>query len=407
MRRHRILAGTLRRLARPALRPGRGSTARAVCLLALAGALLAAPVRSLGQPGTILRSVAEPERPSLLDDGDADSLRSAIAQSLGWLDRQPPSRVLAFGSSRRVTIAEYAAGLRRLIMNLANDPPAEVLEERVLAEFDVLASAGRLDGAVLLTGYHEPVIEVSDRQRPDYAIPVLGLPADYTGGWRYPGSLSRSDIEAGRLGAVSRPLAWARDPVDVFFMEIEGSGTLRFPDGREMRVGPAATNGQPYRSIGRLLIDEGRLTEENVSMHAIRSWLQQNPSERARVLRHNQSVVFFRRLDGPPLGSLGVALTPARSIATDARIFPPGALAFVRTERPVRLPDGRVVWAPMSRFVLNQDTGGAIRGAGRVDVFWGRGRDAELAASEMKQLGDLYFLVPKLAPRTAVRPRQS
>jgi membrane-bound lytic murein transglycosylase A len=315
--------------------------------------------------------------------------------------------VLAFGASRRVTIAEYAAGLRRLLMHLANDPPAEVLEERVLAEFDVLMSAGRLDGAVLLTGYHEPVIEVSDRQRPDYPVPVLGLPADYTGGWRYPRSLSRSDIEAGRLGAASRPLAWARDPVDVFFMEVEGSGTLRFRDGREMRVGPAATNGHPYRSIGRLLIDEGRLTEENVSMHAIRSWLQQNPSERARVLRHNQSVVFFRRLDGPPLGSLGVALTPARSIATDARIFPPGALAFVRTERPLRLPDGRVVWAPVSRFVLNQDTGGAIRGAGRVDVFWGRGSDAELAASEMKQLGDLHFLVPKLAPRTAGRPGQS
>jgi membrane-bound lytic murein transglycosylase A len=407
MRDEWTLSGRFRRLDETAVFPRRRSTARVIVPLALAGALLVAPVGSLGQPGSVLRPLVEPERPSLLDDGDADSLRSAIAQSLGWLDRQPPSRVLAFGASRRVTIGEYAVGLRRLLMHLANDPPAEVLEERVLAEFEVLASAGRLDGAVLLTGYHEPVIEVSDRQRPDYSVPVLGLPADYTGGWRYPRQLSRTDIEAGRLGAASRPLAWARDPIDVFFMEVEGSGTLRFADGREMRVGPAATNGHPYRSIGRLLIDEGRLTEESVSMHAIRSWLQQNPSERARVLRHNQSVVFFRRLDGPPLGSIGVALTPARSIATDARIFPPGTLAFVRTERPMRLPDGRVVWAPVSRFVLNQDTGGAIRGAGRVDVFWGRGNDAELAASEMKQLGDLYFLVPKLAPRTAVRPSRS
>ena len=92
-------------------------------------------------------------------------------------------------------------------------------------------------------------------------------------------------------------------------------------------------------------------------MHAIRSWLSENPSERARVLRHNQSVVFFRRLEGPPLGSLGVPLTPARSIATDARLFPAGGLAFVRTERPLRLADGRVAWSPVSRFVLNQDTG--------------------------------------------------
>jgi len=364
------------------------------------------PVRSLAQPGWILRLFAEPDRPSLLDDGDPDSLRTAVAQSLAWLDRQPSGRWLTFGP-RRLTVGEYAAGLRRLLMRLANDPPPEVIEERVLAEFDVLASVGRLDGAVLLTGYHEPVVEVSDRRSRDHPIPVLGLPADFTGGWRFPRFLSRAEIENGRLGAAARPLAWARDPVDVFFMEVEGSGTLRFPDGREIRVGPAATNGHPYRSIGRLLIDEGRLTEESVSMHAIRSWLATNPSERARVLRHNQSVVFFRRLEGPPTGSLGVPLTPARSIATDARLFPAGALAFVRTERPLRLPDGRVAWGPVSRFVLNQDTGGAIRGPGRVDVFWGRGGDAELAASEMKQLGELYFLVPKPARRVAATPVRS
>jgi membrane-bound lytic murein transglycosylase A len=377
-----------------------------VALFLLAAALSTVPVLSVAQPGWILRLLAEPERPSLLDDGDPDSLRAAVAQSLAWLDRQPSSRSLAFGP-RRVTAGEYAAGLRRVLMLLANDPPPEVIEERVFAEFDVLASVGRLDGAVLLTGYHEPVIEVSDRRSSDYPIPVLGLPADFTGGWRYPRHLSRGEIEAGQLGGAARPLAWARDPVDVFFLEVEGSGTLRFPDGREIRVGPAATNGHPYRSIGRLLIDEGRLTEETVSMHAIRSWLAANPSERARVLRHNQSVVFFRRLDGPPMGSLGVPLTPARSIATDPRLFPAGALAFVRTERPLRLPDGRVAWGPVSRFVLNQDTGGAIRGPGRVDVFWGRGGDAELAASEMKQLGELFFLVPKPARRVAAPPALS
>jgi membrane-bound lytic murein transglycosylase A len=369
-------------------------------------ALATIPVRSLaqgGRGGWILRFLDGSERPSLLDDGDPDSLRTAVAQSLAWLDRQPGGRGLMFGP-RRVTIGDYAAGLRQLLMMLAGNPPPELLEERILAEFDVLSSVGRGDGAVLLTGYHEPVIEASDRPGPQYPVPVLGLPAGFSGGWRYSRYPSRAEIEAGRLGAAAQPLAWARDPVDVFFMEVEGSGTLRFPDGREIRVGPAATNGHPYRSIGRLLIDEGRLTEETVSMHAIRSWLAANPSERARVLRHNQSVVFFRRLEGPPVGSLGVPLTPARSIATDARLFPAGGLAFVRTERPLRLSDGRVGWSPVSRFVLNQDTGGAIRGAGRVDMFWGRGDDAELAASEMKQLGDLYFLVPKPSRRGVATP---
>ena len=378
---------------------------QAALLLGLATALWTIPIRSLaqsGQGGLTLRLL---ERPSLLDDGDPDSLRTAVAQSLAWLDRQPPARGLTFGA-RRVTTAEYAAGLRRLLMLLAGDPPPELLEERVLTEFDVLSSVGRDDGAVLLTGYHEPVIDASDRPSPKYPVPILGLPADFTGGWRYPRYLSRAEIEAGRLGAAARPLAWARDPIDVFFMEVEGSGTLRYPDGREVRVGPAATNGHPYRSIGRLLIDEGRLTDESVSMDAIRTWLIENPAERARVLRYNQSMVFFRRLEGPPLGSLGVPLTPARSIATDARLFPPGGLAFVRTERPRRLPDGRVGWSPVSRFVLNQDTGGAIRGPGRVDVFWGRGSDADLAASEMKQLGELVFPRAQAAPqgRRGARP---
>jgi len=376
---------------------------QAILLLGLALALSTIPVSSLAQGGAILRFL---DRPSLLDDGDPDSLRTAVAQSLGWLDRQPAGRWLAFGP-RRVTTGEYAAGLRRLLMLLAGNPPPEVLEERVLAEFDVLSAVGRADGAVLLTGYHEPVIDASDRPSPQYPVPVLGLPAGFAGGWRYPRYLSRAEIEAGRLGAAARPLAWARDPIDVFFMEVEGSGTLRFPDGREMRIGPAATNGHPYRSIGRLLIDEGRLTEETVSMDAIRSWLMENPAERARVLRYNQSVVFFRRLEGLPLGSLGVPLTPARSIATDARLFPAGGLAFVRTERPSRLADGRVGWSPVSRFVLNQDTGGAIRGPGRVDLFWGRGGDAELAASQMKQLGELYFLVPKPSRRVVAAPAQS
>jgi membrane-bound lytic murein transglycosylase A len=384
----------------------RARTWRAVLVLLVLAAFSTMPVRSPAQGGGILRSLAESDRPSLLDDGDPDSLRTAIARSLAWLDRQPADRWLTFGP-RRITTAEYAVGLRRLLMMLAGDPFPELLEERVLAEFDVLSSVGRDDGAVLLTGYHEPVIEASDRSSPEYPVPVLGVPEGFTGGWRYPRFLSRAEIEAGRLGAAARPLAWARDPVDVFFMEVEGSGTLRFPDGREIRVGPAATNGHPYRSIGRLLIDEGRLTEETVSMHAIRSWLLANPSERARVLRHNQSVVFFRRLEGPPLGSLGVPITPARSIATDARLFPAAGLAFVRAERPLRLPDGRVGWSPVSRFVLNQDTGGAIRGPGRVDLFWGRGGDAELAASEMKQLGELYFLVPRQSRGIAAAPGRS
>jgi membrane-bound lytic murein transglycosylase A len=185
-------------------------------------------------------------------------------------------------------------------------------------------------------------------------------------------------------------------------MEIEGSGTLRLPSGAELRVGYGATNGRPYRSIARLLIEEGRITRKAMTMRVLRAWLAAHPEERTRVLQHNESYVFFQRRSGAPLGSLGVPLTPGRSIATDPRVFPRGALAFIRTARPVEMGKGVNGWKPVDRFVLSQDTGGAIRGPGRVDVFWGRGPDADLAASDMKEPGELYFLVPK--ERTVASP---
>jgi membrane-bound lytic murein transglycosylase A len=178
-------------------------------------------------------------------------------------------------------------------------------------------------------------------------------------------------------------------------VEVQGSGTLRLPDGTERRIGYAGSNGRPYRSIGSLLIQEGVIPRETMSMQALRAWLAANGPQCDRVLDFNESYVFFHFLEGSAVGSLGRPVTPGRSIATDSKLFPRGALAFLQTERPVALPDGTVQWQPLSRFVLNQDTGGAIKGAGRVDVFWGRGPEAELAAGLMKQKGRLVFLVPR------------
>src|SRR5262249_22274399 len=153
------------------------------------------------------------------------------------------------------------------------------LEARLLTEFDVLRSVGRDDGTVLVTGYHEPIVDASEAPSSSYRVPVLGLPPDLVGRDGVP-YWTRAEIEEGRLGDGAKILAWARDPVDVFFMEVEGSGTLRLPDGREIRVGHAATNGRPYRSIGRLLIDEGKIPAEAMSMRALRAWLLANPQER-------------------------------------------------------------------------------------------------------------------------------
>jgi peptidoglycan lytic transglycosylase A len=396
-------------------RPLRTTLARAVALatgLALAAGCAGSRAPAPSEPAAALRAVRS--APVLRDDADPASLRAAVAESLAWLATQPADQVFLAGP-RRFTVAEQARALQGLLEILSEGPEPQRLAAYVRGAFELLESAGGPDGRMLVTGYYEPVVEASDRASAEYAVPVLGLPDDlvevrleafdprYRGerlfgrveGRRLVPYWRRAEIDAGRLAGRGLELAWARDPVDVFFMEIQGSGTLRFPDGREQRVGYAGANGRAYRAIGRLLIDEGHVPREAMSMQAIREWLRAHPDQRERVLQHNESYVFFRPLSGPPEGSLGRPITPGRSVATDARIFPPGALAFLETDRPERAPDGGIRWTPLARFVLNQDTGGAIRGPGRVDFFWGRGETAAFAAGLMRQAGRLFFLVPR------------
>jgi peptidoglycan lytic transglycosylase A len=394
-------------------RPTLAGLAALTAALALAAGCAAWRKPLVAEPAAALQPVRR--APALHDDGDPASLRAAIAESLAWLATQPPDHVFVAGP-RRVTVAEQIRAFRGLQAVLAEAPTPERLAAYVHGAFETLECVGGPDGRMLVTGYYEPVVDAAERQSPEYAVPILALPDDlvevsleafdprYRGerlfgrveGKRLVPYWRRADIDAGSLAGRGLELAWARDPVDVFFMEIQGSGTLRFPDGREQRVGYAGANGRAYRPIGRLLIDEGHVPREAMSMQVIRAWLAANPAERQRVLRHNESYVFFRLLPGPPEGSLGRPLTPARSVATDARLFPRGALAFIETEQPRREPDGAVRRVPLARFVLNQDTGGAIRGAGRVDVFfWGRGETAAFAAGLMREPGRVYFLVPR------------
>jgi membrane-bound lytic murein transglycosylase A len=350
----------------------------------------------------------------LRDDGAPAALRAAIAESLVWLGTRPADERFVFGR-REVTAAELRAALERLHGRITENLSSVELMARVLEDFEPLESAGGEDGQVLFTGYYEPEIEASLTRTDEYTVPIYGLPGDLIEvplepfaerfkaervfgrleGRRLVPYWTRSEIRGGKLGGQGLELAWAKDPVALFFVEVQGSGTLRLPDGGERRIGYAASNGRPYRSIGSLLIQEGAIAREAMSMQALRAWLAANPPQRNRVLDFNESYVFFRFLDSAAVGSLGRPVTPGRSIATDARLFPKGALAFIHTERPVRLADGTVEWRPLSRFVLNQDTGGAIKGAGRVDVFWGRGPEAELSAGMMKQKGRLLFLVPR------------
>ncbi|HLK99493.1 MAG TPA: MltA domain-containing protein [Myxococcaceae bacterium] len=388
-----------------------------VCAWALLVAGCPRPTRApVTRAEDALVAVSQPLE--LKDDGSPAALRVAIAESLTWLATRAPEDRFTFGP-RQVTAAELRGALERLHSRLTDGLSPAELSARVLEQFEPLESAGGDDGRVLFTGYYEPVIDASLTRTGEYATPILGPPEDLIEvplerfaerfkaekvfgrleGRRLVPYWNRAEIRGGKLEGRKLELAWAKDPVALFFVEVQGSGVLRLPDGTERRIGYAASNGRPYRSIGSLLIQEGVIPREAMSMQALRTWLAQNPSQCNRVLEFNESYVFFRFLDTAAQGSLGRPVTPGRSIATDARLFPRGALAFIQTEYPVAVPGGAVEWRPLSRFVLNQDTGGAIRGAGRVDVFWGRGPEAELAAGMMKQKGRLLFLVPRAPAR--------
>ena len=208
---------------------------------------------------------------------------------------------------------------------------------------------------------------------------------------------SRREIDQlGALRGRALEIAWVKDPIDLFFLHIQGSGLLRLRDGREVTVGYAAQNGLPYRSIGRLLIDDGKVAKEEMSMQRLRRYLAENPSEQNDIFAYNESYVFFRMNQDGPLGSLGVPVTAGRSIATDSRLFPRGALALVQMDIPIIGAQGELAgWRPVTRFVLNQDTGGAIRGPQRADYYFGTGDEAGALAGYMNRQGRLYFLVRK------------
>ena len=205
----------------------------------------------------------------------------------------------------------------------------------------------------------------------------------------------RAEIVSGALENHGNELVWVDDPVEAFFLQVQGSGRVNLDDGGVLRIGYAGANGHPYRSIGRLLIDEQEIPREKMSLQALRRWLAENPAERHRVLNANPSYVFFTEKARGPVGSSGATVTPGRSIATDQGLFPVGALAWIRTWKPIVDSGGERVGEEMlQRLVLNQDTGGAIRGPARVDLFWGHGPEAEQLAGQLKDRGELFFFSP-------------
>lgn len=269
----------------------------------------------------------------------------------------------------------------------------------------------------LFTGYYEPELrgnltrdgkyQTAIYLKPDDMVSVdLGEFSDELKGKKLVGRLSgsslkpyydRAEIEGGALSGRDLEMVWVDDAVDAFFLQIQGSGRVVLPDDSVLRIGYAATNGQAYYAIGRELIERGALTRETVSLQTIRKWLHDNPDEADAVMNTNASFVFFQPLktdpddpDAGPLGSQGVALEPGRSLAVDRRFHAMGVPVWLETSDPMNAD------RTFHRLMVAQDTGGAIRGPVRGDIFFGPGEDAALFAGHMNRTGQKFILLPKV-----------
>lgn len=355
--------------------------------------------------------------PEFRDDMDLPSLILSAKRSLLYLDKLPDEKMFSYGHDRYS--AKYLRkSLRTFLQIIQKRQDSKEINKELREKFLLYKTTGcDGNGKTLFTGYFEPIIEGNIVSNSIYSHPIYRVPDNlyrinlglfhikYIGQYisarvedkKILPYFTRKNIVMERaLEGKGFEIAWLKDPLDVAILQIQGSGIIRLPDGSELNVGYGASNGHPYKSIGRYMIDKGYIDKANLSLESIRSYLIKHPHIKDKILNSNPSYTFFRLRDQGPVGSIGVALTPERSLALDSRLFPKGALAYITCKKPVIDENGNIVdWAPFSRFVFNQDTGGAIKGSGRADIFWGNGEFAELAASHLKHEGEIYFLVMK------------
>ena len=254
-------------------------------------------------------------------------------------------------------------------------------------------------GEAFATGYYEPEIAGSRIQAPGFDVPVYAKPDDLARCYGADGKgrgrvdhegycvlyYTRAEIEDGALSGRGLEIGWAADPIELFFLQIQGSGRLKLPDGQVVRIGYADQNGRDYVAIGRLLRDRGILPPGGASMDAIVAWMRSQPDGGKSLMRENPSYIFFKELTGPgPLGALNVAVAPQSTVAADPKFVPLGAPVFLTLDRQ----EVSGVW-------VAQDTGGAIKGANRFDTFWGAGEAARLTAGGMAAKGQALILLPK------------
>jgi membrane-bound lytic murein transglycosylase A len=400
-----------------------------ILFLAMGGCAAQAP-RVVEPPPEPLEKIAPllrlmPETyPLFEDDLEYEGLLPALHRSLEFYRKLSPDRPVRFGEDSYPARHMIASTLH--LMDLVRErPDKETLNRKIRENFLVYRATGspppgtelRPAGKVLFTGYYEPLLSGSLQKNERFSIPLHGMPEDLFEvdlspfGTDYAGKRIRGrwtgktfepypDRDAisheGALEGKAPVIAYLASPIDKFFLQVQGSGIVYLAEGGYIRVHYRGQNGRAYRSIGSLLIQTGRVPKEEMSMQRIRRYLEENPEEQREIFAFNPSYVFFHTVKEGPIGALGFPLTAGRSLAVDRRLFPDGAPVFIQTAKPLLFADGTIAdWRPFSRFMAAQDTGGAIRGSGRADIFFGNDGYAETAAGHMQHPGEMFFLVLK------------
>lgn len=378
-------------------------------LVLILSACASSPDKDAAQPKLVLKPASFSDLPGWGADPMATAL-PAMEKSCSRIAKKDPA-----GPLEKIEIGGTYAQWQKICRDLSalNQNDQQAVTEFFESNFTpVLATAeGREEG--LFTGYYEASLKGSRTKSPQYRYPLYARPDDLVmvqlgefrddlKGRRIAGRVidgklkpyeSREQIVNGTWPHNDKVLVWVDDPVDAFFVQIQGSGVVELASGGVMRIGYAGQNGHPYYAIGRELIARGHLEKENVSMQSIREWLSNNPSEADEIMNTNKSYVFFSENKDGATGGSGAVLTAGRSLAIDRSIVPYNIPVWLDAELPNS--DQR-----LQRLMITQDTGGAIRGPVRGDVYWGYGDKAEEIAGPMKSKGRYWFLLPKQSPKT-------
>ncbi|MEM6751658.1 MAG: murein transglycosylase A [Cyanobacteria bacterium P01_C01_bin.38] len=334
------------------------------------------------------------------EDGDKQNLLQAIDYSLNYLQTSEAEVTYQKYIIPEITRERVEKSLKRFRELVVTSQNAEELQDAVNKEFVFYKSIGSdSQGTILFTGYYKPIYQASRKPTAEYRYPVYRLPDDFKS-WSKPHptrlELEGADAlqaEKGKLKGLE--LFWLKSRMDAFLAQVQGSAVLEFADGTTTSINYAGNTDHEYVSLGKELIKDGKLEQEGITLEKVINYLEENPESQNDYLPRNPRFIFFKDTkNAPAIGSLNVPVTPERSIATDKSLMPPGALAIIRAPFPF-INQGKIEQRLVSRYVLDQDTGGAIKSPGRVDYYIGIGKEAGDRAGAIVNQGELYYLLLK------------